>query len=69
MGQREEPSTSGRIHELIQDVVDPNLGPLYGGWSTLEEALAAVPEAALMKKASGLEPRGTQGRRATRGIS
>jgi hypothetical protein len=50
------PSTSGRIYELIQDVVDPNWGPLYGGWSTLEEALAAVPEAALMKKVSGVEP-------------
>jgi hypothetical protein len=50
------PLASGRIHELIQDVVDPHLGPLYGGWSTLEEALAAVPEAALMKKASGVEP-------------
>jgi hypothetical protein len=49
-------STSGRIHEVIQDVVDPLLGSMYGGWSTMEEALAAVPEAALMRKASGSEP-------------
>jgi hypothetical protein len=50
-------STSGRIHEVILDVVDPAVPVSFsGGWSTLEEALAAVPEAALMRKVSGSEP-------------
>ena len=50
------PQASGALHELIQDVNDKKLGDLYGGWSTLEEALAAVPEAALMRKVSGTQP-------------
>jgi hypothetical protein len=55
-------STSGRVHGVILDRDDRGGIEVSGGWSTLEEALAAVPEIALMERASGQVRGLSQGR-------
>jgi hypothetical protein len=51
-------TTSGRVPGVIVDDFDPRVGGfrMSGGWSTLEEGLAAIPEAALRETCSGFTP-------------
>ncbi len=53
-----DPNTSGQAYTIRLDFIDAanNNIRVSGGWSTLEEAVAAVPEAALMDKATGVQP-------------
>ena len=58
MVSAKDEKTSGQPYTIRLDFPDTGNGnfPISGGWSALEEAVAAVPEAALMDKATGVQP-------------